>query len=223
MWQALYAELADKNFTVISVALETRGPEAARPWIEAAKPEYPCLIDQTHRVAELYDMVNVPIAVWIDEDGRIVRPSEPAGTNDAFRAMDHTTYAMPAEAIADLQRVRRSYLDALRDWAEKGSSSRFALSPEEVRRRLNPPDDGHALAAANFRMGEHLYGQGFEDAAQRYFDEAKRLRPESWAFRRQAWNLEDPLKSGGPEFWAAVDALGEGKYYAPLDLPGLEP
>ena len=46
--------------------------DAARPWIEAAAPSYPALIDRNHRVAELYNMVNVPQAVWIDETGTIV-------------------------------------------------------------------------------------------------------------------------------------------------------
>ena len=56
--------------------------DAARPWIEAAKPDYPCLIDRDHHVADLYNMVNVPQAVWIDEEGRIVRPPENAGSSD---------------------------------------------------------------------------------------------------------------------------------------------
>jgi peroxiredoxin len=45
---------------VLAVALD--GREAARPWIEAAAPGYPCLIDRDHRVAELYNLVNVPQA-----------------------------------------------------------------------------------------------------------------------------------------------------------------
>ena len=170
-------------------------------------------------VADLYDMVNVPTAVWIDEEGRIVRPPETAGTNDAFRAMDHTNYTMPAEATQSLRTVRGAYLDALRDWAKNGAASRFVLSESEVLRRLNEPNDDHAVAAVTFRMGEYLYEQGDAADAQRYFDEAKRLRPESWAYRRQAWALEDPAKAGGPEFWAAVDALGAEHYYPPVELP----
>lgn len=218
VWQALYQELGPKGFVPVSVAFDSRGPEASRPWIEAAHPTYPCLIDQHHEVAELYGMVNVPQAVWIDEDGRIVRPTETAGTGDAFRAMDRTKFTIPAKEREALASARRAYQDALRDWAEHGAASKFALSPEEVLRRMKTPTDTHALASANFRMGDYLYGQGFETDAQRYFDEAKRLRPESWAYRRQAWNLDDPLKSGGPEFWAAVDALGDKYYYEPVDL-----
>ena len=34
----------------------------------AGVPMYPCLIDEKHRVGELYNMVNVPTAVWINEE-----------------------------------------------------------------------------------------------------------------------------------------------------------
>lgn len=220
VWQGLYTELADTNFLPITVAFDSRGPEAARPWIEAAKPTYPSLIDEHHVVAELYGMVNVPIATWINEDGRIVRPPEPAGSSDAFRAMDRTNFSIPPEALAELQGARRGYLDALRDWARNGEASRFALSEDEVRARLEPYTDTVALAHLNFRLGEHLYRSGETAAGERYLDEARRLRPESWAFKRQAWNLEHELKAGGPEFWNAVDALGAGKYYAAVpDIP----
>ena len=74
-------------------------------------------------------------------------------------------------------------------------------------------------AAANFRLGEYLFENGHAEAAKKYFEEAKRLRPESWNYKRQAWALEDPMKAGGPEFWAAVDSLGDGKYYpGPEDI-----
>lgn len=166
-------------------------------------------------------MVNVPQAAWIDEDGRIVRPTETAGTNDRFREMDRTTFALNDEARASTASVRHAYREAIRDWARNGSASRFVLAPEEVLRRMTAPTDAQALANATFRMGQYLHEAGFPADAQRYFEEAKRLRPESWSFKRQAWNLEEPTKAGGPEFWAAVDALGSESYYEPVRLePG---
>ena len=78
VWQDLYSGLQEQNFIIIAVAMDSRA-DAARPWIEAAAPTYPALIDRDHRVAELYNMVNVPQAVWINEAGRIVRPAENAG------------------------------------------------------------------------------------------------------------------------------------------------
>ena len=201
----------------IAIAFDSGGNAATEPWIKAAKPTYPCLIDRRHIVAELYDMVNVPTAVWIDERGKIVRPSEPAGVTDAFRKMNRTNFSIPTDAMAELQAKRKAYQDAIRDWVANASKSRFALGEAEVLRRMHTPDDNQVRAAANFRLGEYLFEQGHASAAQKYFEEAERLRPESWNYKRQAWALEDPMKPGGPEFWAAVDSLGDGKYY-----PGAE-
>ncbi len=69
---------------VIAVAMDSREGDAL-PWIEAARPTYVTLIDRDHRLAELYGVVNVPQAIWIDERGRIVRPAEPAGAYEGFR------------------------------------------------------------------------------------------------------------------------------------------
>jgi hypothetical protein len=217
VWQALYTELAPKGFLPIAVAFDSAGNAAAEPWIKAANPTYPCVVDRRHIVAELFDMVNVPNAVWIDENGKIVRPSEPAGSSDAFRKMDHTTFAIPPDALAELQAKRNAYLDAIRDWVNHGAASKFALSEEEIVHRMHTPSDDHVRAAANFQLGEYLVESGHPHDAQKYFAEAKRLRPESWNYKRQAWALEDPMKAGGPEFWAAVDALGAKKYYPTSD------
>jgi hypothetical protein len=217
VWQALFQEMKEQGFLPIAVAFDSAGVSAAKPWIDAANPTYPCLIDQKHLVAELYDMVNVPTAVWIDEQERIVRPSEPAGVTDAFRTMDRTNFSMPPDALGELMAKRQSYQDGLRDWVTNGAKSKFALSPAEVIRRMHTPSDDHVRAAANFRLGEYLAERGEAKSAQQYFAEAKRLRPESWNYKRQAWALEDPLKAGGPEFWASVDALGAGKYYPPIE------
>jgi alkyl hydroperoxide reductase subunit AhpC len=84
----LYEELRDRNFVVISVADDTDGAAAAGTWIRAANPSYPCLIDQRHIVAELYNMVNVPSAVWINEEGLMVRPE--SATNSAPWITPHT-------------------------------------------------------------------------------------------------------------------------------------
>ena len=220
MWQALYDELRDYGFVVVSVALDSGGARTTAQWIDAAKPTYPCLIDERHLVAELYGMVNVPNAVWIDETGRIVRPSETAGSSDSFRThFDRTTKQMSAEGLAERQRTRTMYFDALRDWVTKGEASAYALSPDGARRRLPVITDEHVLAAANFRLGQYLHAAGHRDAARPYLAEARRLHPESWSYRRQTWELEEPGKAGSPTFWAAVDALGDRPYYPEPTLP----
>jgi hypothetical protein len=207
---------------VLTVALETGGVATAGEWIRAARPTHPSLIDEQHLVAELYGMVNVNSAVWVDEAGRIVRPTETAGASEAFRRnMDRTTFEYTAEGVADKQTRRAAYCDAVRDWVAKGDASMHVLSPDEARRRMPAPTAEHALAAANFRLGRYLHAQGYRDAALPYFAEARRLHPASWNYRRQTLELEQPGGASGPDFWAAVDALGDRPYYPPVDMEGM--
>ena len=220
MWQALYDELSEKNFTVIAVALDA-DPEAARPWIEKAQPTYPVPVDTAHRLAELYNLVNVPQAVWIDEEGRIVRPPETAGVYEAFRSMDLATRRVPEAEAAKSQAARKLYLEALRDWVENGASSRFAMAADEAQGKLSRPTAETALAHAHFRLGQHLLGLGREAEAQRHFAEASRLHPDSWAIWRQAAEKNEMGLAAGPEFWARVQALGERRYYPPAEMDGM--
>ncbi len=206
----------DQGFTVIAVALDQ--PEAARPWIEAALPSYPSLIDRDHHVADLYNLVNVPQAVWIDEDGRIVRPPHTAGSTDGFRALNRSTFTLPDDVVAERNRVKQRYLDALHDWARHGAASRHALDETSAAARLSLPDPAIAEAHAWFRLGQQLLRNGHGDEAARHFARASQLHPESWAVWRQTAAKDARGLAAGPEFWARVDALGDRPYYAPVDV-----
>ena len=52
----------------------------ARPWYDAAKATFTALVDAKHAVSSAFQFVNVPMGIWIDERGRVVRPAEPAWT-----------------------------------------------------------------------------------------------------------------------------------------------
>ena len=212
MWQALHDVLSSRSFVVIAVAMDQ--PDAARPWIEAAKPSYPCLIDPDHHVADLYGMVNVPQAVWIDEAGRIVRPTETAGATDGFRAMDREKFTMPAEVAEERVRVKARYVEAVKDWVERDTES-VAVRPRGSESSTpGAAAEDVARAHAAFRLGMHLHRSGRTEEAFTWFEEARRLHPDSWNIWRQtAWKDERGLASG-PEFWARVDALGDRPYYA---------
>lgn len=221
MWQALYEELKSAHFVVIAVALESRGADAARPWIELAKPTYPCLIDVDHQVARLYNMINVPQAVWIDERGQIVRPTETAGVTDDFRKMDLTTFAMPEAERQHAAAARARYLDAIRDWVQKGQASKYALDANAVRRRTSRFTANVARAHANFRLGRHLMAEGRRDEGLAILESAVELNPSAWSLWRQMADLDAVGKAGGPQFWARVKALGERHYYAPVEMPAM--
>ena len=137
MWQELYESLKARGFVVIAVALDSR-PADPLPWIEAAHPTYPCLIDRDHRLAALYGMVNVPQAVWIDEAGRIVRPTEAAGSFEGFRKMNRATREMPAEVAKTTADAKTTYVAAIRDWVERGAASEHVFDQPPCARTCPP-------------------------------------------------------------------------------------
>ncbi len=194
---------------------------------QAAVPTYPCLIDERHLLGELLGIVNVPTAVWIDEQGAIVRPPESPGATDAFRSMNLQTREIPKERAADGRLRRQVYVDALRDWIERGAASPHVLAPDEVRRRMCGVDRNASLASAQFRLGVWLAQRGEREAGQRALDAAVRLQPGSWRFLRQTIVLSDPALTGQlastPEFWQAVQALGDRYYYPPTEMAGMPP
>ncbi len=73
----MHAELSPKGVEIVTVSLELSDPEASRPFIEAASPTHPSLLDPTHQMDALFGVVNIPNVVWIDEGGTLVRPAEP--------------------------------------------------------------------------------------------------------------------------------------------------
>src|SRR5262249_50663942 len=81
---------------------------------ERIRLTHTALIDQEHLVSTLYDMVNVPTAVWINEQGRIVRPNETAYVDNRLKRI-HGLESAP-------------YIAALRDWVEKGDRSAYVFS-----------------------------------------------------------------------------------------------
>jgi hypothetical protein len=215
----------------VTVALDVGGAEVAGSFIDRAKAEHPSLIDRAHLMDELFGVVNVPSGTWIDEDGTIVRPPEPAWPGRAvFR--DYIPRELPADtdpwvikALDLTKKIRHEpdrYLAALRDWVDNGASSRFALPPDEVVERSRPRTRESSLAAAHFELGQHLHRAGFGDDAVPHFREAHRLEPHNWTYKRQAWTFAHPLQMPNDVYdgdWAGdVEKLGPENYYPPTDI-----
>ncbi len=220
MWQALYEELGDRGFVVLSVAMDSR-PGDALPWIEAAHPTYPVLLDRDHRLAELYHIVNVPQAVWIDEAGRIVRPAESAGAYEGFRRMNRETREVPEDVAKRAADAKATYLDAIRDWVRRGPESAHAFRADAARAHTAVPGEDVAQAHAAFRLGQLLIRRGEADEGRHWLAEATRLHPESWCMWRQQAGVNDAGLAALPDFWQRVDALGDRRYYAKVDMPGM--
>jgi hypothetical protein len=200
VWQGVHEELKDLGFVVIMVALDMDA-EAARPWIEAARPTHPSLVDPRHVVADLFNMVNVPTVVWIDERGRIARPNDVAFGTDTFRH------------ITGIEAAR--HLGLLRAWV-RGDAP--ALGEAETRARLALPTPAGQQARAEFALGQWLFASGRREAAGRHFGRAGELAPHDFTIRRGSMPMRgvDPM---GPEFRSMLgDWTKAGhRYYVPLE------
>jgi hypothetical protein len=231
VWQALRSEVAPKGAEVVTVALDTGGSDAARPWIEQARPEHPSLIDQAHITDELFGFVNVPNAVWIDEAGMIVRPAHGASIRKSpMRDMDVPEgLGRITEMLTEVKKIRTTdvdtYRSAISDWIEKGAESPYALSPDEVISRSQPRPQEHAQAAASFELGQHLWRAGAHDDAVLWFRAAHRLQPENWTYKRQAWTfattapgdpsdlIQGPTEEYDGNWLDDVKVIGAENYY----------
>jgi len=228
VWQELRSELYPRGLEIVTVALDTGGADVARPWIEAARPAHPSLIDQAHLVDELFGIVNVPSGIWIDEEGTIVRPPETAYPRrptflDRPVPVDATPEVAARIAAARKLRVEpERYLAALRDWVTWGTASRYALAPEEVVERSRPRPVEEATAAAHFALGQHLHRAGRSEAAVGHFRAAYRLQPDNWTYKRQAWSLlpegQDPRDVYGSDWLTDVERIGAEHYYPALEM-----
>jgi hypothetical protein len=183
----------------MTVALD-RSADDAIPWIDAARPTHPSLIDTRHIVADLYNMVNVPTVVWIDERGRIVRPNDVAFGSDTFRR------------ITGIEAARHHEL--LRSWV-RGT---LAVLPEDrVRALQTVPTESDQLARAEFAVGQWLVERNRLDAAAGHFEKAGELAPHDFTIRRGTMPIRgiDPM---GPQFRAMLQEwTGAGRsYYRPL-------
>ena len=103
-------------------------PAHTTKWIDAARPAdpalaHPSVIDTQHITDELFGFSNIPMAVWIDEAGTIVRPAEGASIEQSpMRDMEIpeglperlTRLLVEVKSIPD---VALDYRAAIVDWA----------------------------------------------------------------------------------------------------------
>lgn len=237
MWQALHTELEPQGATVVTVGLDLGGADAVRPFVDAAAPTHPALVDQAHLTDELLGFVNVPMAVWIDEQGTLVQPAHVAQVQgSAFADERPIPDGLPDRLRETLESVRRIprnadvYVPALKDWVANGERSRYWLPPDEVVRRSRPRPHEHAEAAACFEVAQHLWQRGDHESAVGWFRRAHGLHPENWTYKRQAWTLattpeghQSDLLQGPTDVYEGnwlddIKAAGPENYYEPLRL-----
>lgn len=147
--------------------------------------EFPVALDPDHRFVEAYGIINVPTVVWVDENGRVVRP------HDA---------QFPDDKLMDFHgKASEPHLDALRRWVIDDETP---LDRDQARRGVRLPTDEEQLARAHHRVAAHLLRSGREEAARVHYEIAGDLAPVDWTIRRGKLPLlgDDPFF--GDEFLA---------------------
>ena len=198
MWQAIHEELAPEGLAVITVAID-RSLDDPRPYVDSAGATHPSLVDTEHRVADLYNLVNVPTVLWIDETGRIVRPQD--------------VHYVSNEIASITKFHNRKPLAALRAWV-RGEAPAY---PGDVAADTKVADDTHQEARAAFAVAWWLSQHGRDDAAERWFVRAGELAPHDFTIRRGSMPIRG-IDAAGPAFFEMVgDWAAKGNaYYLPL-------
>lgn len=196
VWQALYDEYKDHDFTVITIAQDANSDDAL-PFIEAAKPQHPALIDNGHIVSQRYGFINVPTVIWIDENGCIVRPPRVEHGSNKY-AFVHQLDCEP-------------HLRALRHWIATGETD---FSAAAVSEQMPLPTFDEQLARAEHALAWHLCRQGKADAAKQHWDKAIALSPNDWTIRRGSMRLrgEDPFGNDFFQVWEEWEKSGKPDY-----------
>jgi hypothetical protein len=196
----VYAELRDRNFEIVAAAQDTGGEAAAGKWYDAARATFTTLIDTQHAVSSAYQFINVPMGIWIDERGRVVRPAEPAWTSDQTMKIGEKSIVTEGQA----------YIGALRDWVEKGERSSYALSDEEFARRVKPRSAAEMEAEASFKLAVWYHDNGQNELAAKHWHRAQELNPDDWNYHRQEWSFT-PAEAG-KKWREKFDKLDEPYY-----------
>ncbi|MFB6347226.1 MAG: hypothetical protein ABEK50_15995 [bacterium] len=188
---------------MITVALE-RNFDDPRSYIEKANPDHPSLVDTRHRVADLYNIENVPTALWIDEDRNIVRPNDVVFGSKPLKFFSGTS--------------SDEHISALKSWVRNEDESRdYLVSDDRRSEHQTLPSDDQLTARAEFHLAQWLYEQDHRNKAQRHFEKACELAPEDTAIQRGSMRMRNENPMGWAFIKMVIRRFWNGlSYYNPL-------
>jgi tetratricopeptide (TPR) repeat protein len=153
----------------------------------------------------VFHFVNVPMGVWIDERGRVVRPAEAAWTESRTDTYGGKPFVIEGGP----------YVEGLTDWVTNGERSSFVLSDEEFARRVTPRSPSELEADATFKLAVWFQQAGNAELAAKYFKRAQELNPDDWNYHRQEWSFT-PQDAG--KKWLEKFQNLDKPYYPKLEM-----
>jgi hypothetical protein len=166
VWQHFVQRNSDKAFRFVSIAVDTQGLEAVRPWTARAGATYPTVVDRENTLAALYDYKLVPNGIFLDADG-IIRYRKFGGFS--------------VENAADVAAIQR-LID--------GEVTQIALDQAEVPYRLAASE--RALRDTRMRLGTEHFARGAREQAIAEWRRALHSDPENLTIRKQIWMAAHP-------------------------------
>ena len=157
------------------------------------------LVDENHTISSLYNLVNVPSAVWIDESGHV-------------RRIDEGTYAT-THNLGGFEFGRVDYAPMVENWVQEGEDSAYLQPVGEL--AVAPRSADQALAEPTFKLGVYFHRQGDEAKADHYWETAQALNPDSWNYARQDWSFTPEI--AGDNWTKKVQTLEGEPYYRPIE------
>ncbi|MFQ6099552.1 MAG: hypothetical protein ACE5O2_17600 [Armatimonadota bacterium] len=145
------------------MACDAQGAEKVRPYHEAAKAKFVTVVDRYNSVGSLSGLNAGPFGVYVDEDGRIVKPP-------------HGISVSRPEVLEELER-----------WIAGERVSFDATASRDA------PDDPTAREAQlRFALGSLLLSRGRTQEAVAEWRRALALDPDNWIIHKQIWAVEHP-------------------------------
>ena len=149
------------------IAQDAQGADVAKPWVEKAGGTYRTLLDQHNVIGKAYNLKFVPVGIFVDEEGRLVR------------------------AVESVNIDKEGFQEELSSWVTTGAipEAWMAADKQAFPAALTPEEQE---ADARFQLAIVLLKQGKKEEAIGELKRAFRLDPKNWLIRKQLWAVETP-------------------------------
>jgi hypothetical protein len=168
------------DLTLLSVAVDMGGAEAARPFPQQAGATFTTVVDAENVLGRLFDFKIIPNGFFIDEQGIL------QGKWLGF-SVDNP------ECIAAVDRFREGTLEPF-ERTPQGAVGAPGVAPGAVDGIGGLTANEQELYATRVRFGTALKSLGREQEAITEWHKALIMDPENFVLRKQIWMLRHPEK-----------------------------